>query len=557
MDENEKISEVGGETAGYLFEFKSDGVYLTVYPNDDNGILFELSDMRQILKDYGVADYDIELLARVVRTADGVPVRLADRFISPVGAGAVERANVRVEEKAEEVDDRETMSFTVDVAKDRMTAKIRIERDAAKKPPTAEAILQALADRRITYGIDNDAINAGLEHGSEFIAAKGTAPQNGIDAKIERKFSLAEKGKPAVNKYDQVDYKNMNLFVLAKKGQVLAERIPHTQGIPGTNIFGDEIRPKPGKPKPVPAGKNTEIRDENLVVSLIEGQIVDNGTKISVDPKLNIDGDVGVGTGNIDFVGAVDIGGSVMQGFIVKATGDINIKGMVSGGVVHGYNVYIAGGVQGMNRGEVRAEEEVRAAFVENAKIEAGGNIFITDVALHSDLRAGKVLAVEGKRGLVTGGYLAAGEEIRAKTIGNTLFVATKLVVGVNPMLQRRYQETCKEYAELKKKLSQLTKALNTLGKIDVSKLPPERAAQISQMTRSQFPLAGKIERDEKLIRELEEQIAQMRIGRIRVADKMYPGTRIIINSVMKNIQSEEQHCTLTVEDDEIKSGAY
>jgi uncharacterized protein (DUF342 family) len=210
-----------------------------------------------------------------------------------------------------------------------------------------------------------------------------------------------------------------------------------------------------------------------------------------------------------------------------------------------------------MNRGEVRAEEEVRAAFVENAKIEAGGNIFITDVALHSDLRAGKVLAVEGKRGLVTGGYLAAGEEIRAKTIGNTLFVATKLVVGVNPMLQRRYQETCKEYAELKKKLSQLTKALNTLGKIDVSKLPPERAAQISQMTRSQFPLAGKIERDEKLIRELEEQIAQMRIGRIRVADKMYPGTRIIINSVMKNIQSEEQHCTLTVEDDEIKSGAY
>ena len=59
MDENEKISEVGGETAGYLFEFKSDGVYLTVYPNDDNGILFELSDMRQILKDYGVADYDI------------------------------------------------------------------------------------------------------------------------------------------------------------------------------------------------------------------------------------------------------------------------------------------------------------------------------------------------------------------------------------------------------------------------------------------------------------------------------------------------------------------
>lgn len=555
MDENEKISEVGGESAGYLFEFKSDGVYLTVYPNTDSGILFELSDMRQILKDYGVADYDIELLARTVRTADGVPCRLAERFVTPIEGE--KRENVMVEEKVQEADERETMTFSVDVSKDRMTAKIHIDRDAAKKPPTEEAILAALAERRITFGIDRDAIRNGLDHGSEFTAAKGVPPENGADAKIVKNFSLADKGRPAVNKYDQVDYKNMNLFVLAKKGQVLAERIPHTQGVPGTNIFGDEIRPKPGKPKPVPAGKNTEVREDNLVVSLIEGQIVDEGSKISVDPKLTIQGDVGVGTGNIDFVGAVDIGGSVLQGFVVKATGDINIKGMVSGGVVQGYNVYIAGGVQGMNRGEVRAEEEVRAAFVENAKIEAGGGIYITDVALHSDLRAGKVLAVEGKRGLVTGGYLAAGEEIRAKTIGNTLFVATKLVVGVNPMLQRRYQETCKQYAENKKKLSQLTKALNTLGKIDVSKLPPERAAQISQMTRSQFPLAGKIERDEKLIRELEAEIAQMRVGRIRVADKMYPGTKIIINSIMKNIQTEEQHCTLSVEDDEIKAGPY
>ena len=556
MDENEKISEVGGAASGYLFEFKSDGVYLTVYPNVDNGILFELSDMRQILKEYGVIDYDIELLARVVRTADGQPCRLAEHYEAPIG-GIESREHVYVEPRVEEADDRDPMSFSVDVSKDRMVAKIHIDRDAAKKPPTEEAILQALADRRINFGIDREAIRSGLAHGSEFVAAQGVQPQNGTDAKIIRKFSLADKGKPAVNKYDQVDYKNMNLFVMAEKGQVLAERIPHTQGVSGTNIFGDEVRAKPGRPKPVPAGKNTGIKDENFIVALIEGQIVDNGSKISVDPQLSIKGDVGVGTGNIDFNGAVEIGGSVQQGFIVKATGDINIKGMVSGGTVEGYNVYIAGGVQGMNKGGIRAEEEVRAAFAENAKIEAGGGIYITDVALHSDLRAGKVLAVEGKRGLVTGGYLAAGEEIRAKTIGNASYVATKLVVGVNPMLQRRYQETCKEYAELKKKLSQLKKALNTLGKLDLSKLHPERAAQISQMTRSQFPLAGKIERDEKLIHELEKEIAQMRVGRIRVADKMYPGTKMIINSIVKNIQTEEQHCTLSVDNDEIKASPY
>ena len=78
------IPTVGGQEAGYLFEFKPDGVFLTVYPSGDTGILFELSDMRQVLKDYGVIDYDIELLARTVREASGKSHKLADTFEAPV-----------------------------------------------------------------------------------------------------------------------------------------------------------------------------------------------------------------------------------------------------------------------------------------------------------------------------------------------------------------------------------------------------------------------------------------------------------------------------------------
>ena len=51
MAEGLKSATVGGREAGYLFEFKPDGVFLTVYPVDDSGMLYELSDMRQILKE--------------------------------------------------------------------------------------------------------------------------------------------------------------------------------------------------------------------------------------------------------------------------------------------------------------------------------------------------------------------------------------------------------------------------------------------------------------------------------------------------------------------------
>ena len=542
MAENQRIRTVGGQEAGYLFEFREDGVYLTVYPNEGDNSLFELSDMQQVLTEYGAAEYDAALLAKVVRSADGKPYRIAEHFVVPV----------------EEVPSQPTeMKYTIEVSKDHMEVKVRLDYRPGTIAPAFETIMGALQEKKIVYGIDEEAIRKGLEGESDFIAARGKPQENGRDAEIKRNFSLQEKGKPAKMQYDKVDYKNLNLFVIARKGQVLVERIPHTSGTPGMTVFGNEVKPRAGKMRPLPAGKNTEVKDENFLIAAMDGQIVDNGSKINIDPQLSIKDDVGVGTGDIDFVGAVEINGSVQAGFKVKATGDISVKGMVNGGTVTGRNVYVAGGVQGMNRGTITAEEDVRVGFAENATIEAGNAIFIDDVALHSELRAGRLLAVEGKRGLIAGGYVAAGKEIRAKTIGNQAYTATKVVVGVNPMIQRKYQETCRSYAAAKKQLAQLTKTLNTLGKVDLTKLPPHRAAQISELTRAQFPLAAQVEREEKLIRELEDQIAQMKEGRVRVSDKIYPGTKIVINSVMKNVQAEEQHCTMTVVDDQVQVSPY
>ena len=76
-------------------------------------------------------------------------------------------------------------------------------------------------------------------------------------------------------------------------------------------------------------------------------------------------------------------------------------------------------------------------------------------------------------------------------------------------------------------------------------------------MNRSQFPLAGLIERDQKLIQQMEADMEAMKNGRVRVSDVIYPGVRLTINSVMKNIQIEAKHCTLYVKDDDIKTGAY
>lgn len=555
MDERKIIAKVGGEKEGYLLEFCADGIYLTVYPKDGTGLMFEVSDMRRVLKDFSVLDYDLMAMTDALRKNDGVPVYLGKDFTLPQGYSS-QAADEEVDQEALQ-EHVEYGKVIVEIASDKLSAAIRFDVAGKQSIPTAEMIYEALQAKNVRYGINDEAVKEASHTGRPTEVAKGEAPQNGQDAQIIRKFNVGEKGVPVVDEHDRADYKNLNMFLRANKGQVLAERIPHTKGIPGTNVFGNRIMARNGKPKPVPAGKNTIIKDENFVVADMDGQIVDKGSKIDVDPRLEIKGDVCMETGNIDFDGSVTISGNVEAGFVVKAAGDIEIMGMVSAANVEGANIFIKGGVRGMNRGFIKARGDFHASFAENADIEAGGDIFIQDVAMHSTIRAGHHLIMDEGKGQITGGNLAAGEEIRARCIGNEANVITRLSVGVNPMLQKEYQQVLKEYNEAKKRLEMLNKTLSTLEKIDIKLLPPNKVEQMNSLVRSQFPLAGKVERSEKRLREIDAEMQNMKHGRVCVADTMYPGVRLSINSIVKNVQVKESHCTQYVKDDFIMVGAY
>ena len=548
---SEKI--IGGAAAGYKFEFKADGVYLTVYPNVDGERLFELSDMRQILRECKVHDYDVGILSRTMREANGKAQKIAE----PVEISEAQIAAVAGEQAATSDEEEPFARLIVEMPRDKMKATIRYDTREGAKLPTKEMVMAALNEAGVVYGIDEEAIENGIRGLTAFVAAEGTPPIAGENAYIDRKFDLGVQGKPVTDEYDKVDYKDLNLFVLAKENQTLAIRIPQTKGTPGKNILGDVVAAQNGRPCPMPEGKNTKVVGERLIATC-NGQIVDKGSRISIDPRLEIKGSVGVSTGDIEFDGTIKVMGDVEQGFTVKATGDIEIKGSVNGAEVTGRNVYISGGITGADRAKVFAEKDIRTAFAENALIEAGNDVYISDIALHSQIRAGKRIVMEDKHGQITGGNIVAGEEISVKIIGNASYVVTKVTVGVDPNLQKEYQDLRKTYKENKKRLTHITQTLNTLSKIDINKLPAARVESINALTRSQFPLAGQIKRDERRIMEIEEQLANMKNGKIKVQDTIYPGVRLSVNGVVKLIQSDYKRCTISLNDaGEVEVGVY
>ena len=551
---------LGGASVGYKYEFRTDGVYLTIYPNVDGERLFELSDMRQILRECKVADYDVGVLSRTMREANGRPQKIAEA----VTITAAELQAIENGESAQE-EEEQYARLMVEMPRDKMHATIRYDTREGAKLPTKEMVLAALSEAGVIYGIDEAAIENGVRSLSSFTAATGDMPVNGENAYIDRKFNLGVAGMPVVDEYDKVDFRDLNLFVLAKENQTLAIRIPQTKGTPGKNVLGEVVPAQNGRPVPMPEGKNTKVVGERLIATC-NGQIVDKGNRISVDPRLELKGSIGVSTGDVDFDGTVTVGGDVEYGFKVQATGDIEIRGSVNGAVVRGRNVYIKGGVTGADKARVYAENDVRTAFVENATIEAQGDVYIGDIALHSQIRAGKRLFIgpDGKskfqrgQGAVIGGHAVAGEELSAKVLGNSAYVVTKVSVGVDPNLQREYQELKKTYKDTRRRLTHVTQTLNTLSKLDINKLPAQRVESINALTRSQFPLAGQIKRAEKRILEIESQLLEMKNGRIRVSDTIYPGVRLSVNNQLKSIQTEYKRCTISLnEDGEVEVGPY
>ena len=545
---------IGGASVGYKYEFRTDGVYFTVYPNADGVRLFELSDMRQILRDCKVLDYDIGVLSRTIREASGLPQKIAE----PVAITEEALKATFGEEEIFGEADEPYARIIVEMTRDRMKATIRYDTKEGARLPTKEMVMAALAEAGVVYGISEDSIDVGISSLTPFVAAEGKPPVNGDNAYIDRKFNLGVQGKPIIDENGKADYKDLNLFVLAKENQTLAIRIPQTKGTPGTNILGETVPAQSGRPCPMPEGKNTKVVGEHRLIATVNGQIVDKGSRINVDPRLELKGGVGVHTGDILFDGTISIRGDVEPGFKVKATGDIEIKGSVNASEIRGRNVYISGGITGADRAKVFAQNDVRTAFAENALIEAAGDVFIIDNALHSQIRAGKRLIMEEKRGQITGGHAVAGELISVKNIGNSSFVVTKVSVGVDPALQKEYQALRKSYKESKQKLTHITQTLNTLSKIDVNKLPKSRLESINALTRSQFPLAGKIKRDAQRMLEIEERLLNMKNGKIRVSGTIYPGVRLSVNNILKSIQSEYKHCTISLNaDGDVEVGTY
>ncbi len=418
---------------------------------------------------------------------------------------------------------------------------------------TVDRIMSEMQANFISYGILKEDIEKAVKqrrYDENICVAKWLAPVNGIDGSIKYFYKLDNNVTPIENEHGDVDFKNLGLVRNITAGTPIAAITFPTEGEPGMDITGMVVPQKPGVPAKYKVGTGTQlVNDGKEIIATVDGNLDYRNGCFNVDQKLVINSDVDTTTGNIDFIGDVDIKGSVFEGFRVTSKKGISVNGSVSGAEL------IAEGDISIKIGAINSNIEckgvLKSGFCENCKIRAGGGIESASYIGGEVFTDGKLIA-NGK-GVIMGGKYTALDGIEAQVIGSEKYVKTEITIGNNAVLSQERDEIEKEIKTMEDKIDQLGKILVTLGELaKKAKLPPEREQLKTEALRNRLKMQSEVKKMNVRIAEIDDMLTLTQNLSVAVKRTMYPGVILHMNNCILQVNAATSHARAVVEGGEI-----
>ena len=401
-----------------------------------------------------------------------------------------------------------------------------------------EMIWQSLSEHSITFGVDKKLVNriAGERerYFTLYLVARGKPAFDGRNGNIVDHFPRAIERVLEVNEFGQVDYTSLNLICNVEEGQEICRLIRPTEGEPGRTVQDQEVPAKSGRDVPLPKGRNTELsEDGDALLASIPGHVEFTGHSFQVKPVLDIDGDVDFSTGNIKFVGDVNIKGDVLSGFSVQAMGNIRVGGVVEAGstLEAGEDLTVVKGILGDGSTVIRAFRCVFAKYIENATIVVRENLQ-TDCVVNSRIYCDGEVVVRSGRGSIIGGRVWAAGKISASAVGAKSECRTTVSLGGLPCTNFERDMARQELRNLSQELERLE------GQLD----SPAKSSLLSK-TRMKLSVAElKLKQMDEDLAEAKADPKEQETGRLECSIA-YPGTEIIFGNEVLRLRHESRQC--------------
>ncbi len=431
-----------------------------------------------------------------------------------------------VEEEA--IESLSTPAFRLTISPDRMEAHLH-PNEQDTPAPTLTEVKAAMEAHGIRYGLSSDEeilahLSSEWPPESPIKIAMGKPPQPGIDARIEIHFENDAPKAGTIDESGKIDFKNRGKIPQVKEGDLLAVKIPLREGLPGRDVCDATVPPSLPKDVDLECGEGTERSEDGLRIFAQQGgrPMVSRETVFSVDPELEISGDVGLETGHIAFDGNIEIEGSIHDGFRVLGK---NLRV----GEIGKANVKMTGSIEtrgGIIDAEIQAEGTVTSTHIRNSRLDVSGDVVVQSEIYDSTILTSGACIIE--RGKIVNSRIIAKKGVEVMHLGSaTGSHPCRLTVGVAYRVQKEIEGLNYQIAKLKEELEplrdqekQLQEKVKALGK-EIEDLADKEAPCMAQQVALQKNLEHSRETlTPERVAQAEMALEQLktRLGRIQEA---------------------------------------
>lgn len=425
------------------------------------------------------------------------------------------------------------------------------------RPVTPQMVMAELNKKGITTGIDDIDIKDMVEgkvYDTPICVARAIPPRRGENGSIKFRYEKQRVPKPKYDEFGIADFRELDLIVPIKKGDVIADITPPTPGEPGINIFGKAIKPEPGTMPNITVGKNTLMTaDGKHIVSGCTGHILYGTGCFNVEDTVTVKSDLDISVGNINFAGDVVIKGNVMEGFSIKAGRTIRIEGTVFSSELK------AGGDIRINGGAINADIEcggdLKVGFCENSRMKVQGSVESAQFAFCDIFCYGELVA-KGRTGVIVGGNLTCMKSVTAGIIGSEKYTSTEINIGDGSVTCARKREAETELAAAKAAYSKADKNVEFLKfrkKHQGGVLTDVQSKQMKSETQSKLFYSVRCKELEELISQLASDLKHRDDLCATATSVIYPGCKFCINYLSLDVTQTSSRSKVCVIDDELQ----
>jgi len=431
--------------------------------------------------------------------------------------------------------------------------------------PSFEEVVSFLQSNGVVEGLVQQRLERFVDdppYRDTVLVAEGIPPRHGEDAKVRYSFDLDPSHITLKETDGRVDFKELNLVQNVVEGQVLARKEPAARGEPGRTVTGKLLPANDGKDTVMQVGKNVRLsEDGRTAFADINGQVVIAAGRISVEPVHVIAGDVNLRTGNVLFLGTVLVKGNVDDGFTVKAAGNIEVMGNVGKSTLDAEgDIIVHQGIAGKSTGTIRCGRSLWSKFIENARVESGDLVVVSDGIMNSTILADRKIICKGKRASIVGGQLKAVEEINAKSLGSVAGSETALEVGYDPKRKEKLAQLETRRAEFQEQLEDIKLNMGTIEGLVRSgrSVSAEKKAFYQELKEKRVALHNQLKKIAGEIDELRDYLGGLKVaGRISASGTVYPGVRVSIKDAYLEVRNEFKAVTFVSDGETVKVTKY